>query len=224
MTLAAWKDLCLDAADPIAVGEFWAAALGQEAVRLEDGDSVVRGHRLFDLWVNRVPEPKTVKNRVHLDLYAAEPQHLLDLGATLVADHERWMVFADPEGNELCVFDGDPHGAPARVFAVCVDSSAPVELAAWWHTVIGGDLGPGSDGHYRWLHDSAGLRGLILKCVEVHDDRVVKNRWHWDVNADDIDALVAAGATVVRPRGEDISWTVLADPQGNEFCAFDGSP
>ena len=61
-----------------------------------------------------VPEPKTVKNRLHLDLVpvdrprAAEVARLTALGATLVADHRRpdgtgWVTLADPEGNEFCV-------------------------------------------------------------------------------------------------------------------------
>ena len=61
-----------------------------------------------------MPEPKTVKNRVHLDLVPAdrtrdeEVERLLSIGATLVADHRRsdgagWVTLADPEGNELCI-------------------------------------------------------------------------------------------------------------------------
>lgn len=61
-----------------------------------------------------VPEGKTVKNRVHLDLQPAdhgreaEVDRLLALGASLVADHRRpdgtgWALLADPEGNEFCV-------------------------------------------------------------------------------------------------------------------------
>jgi hypothetical protein len=61
-----------------------------------------------------VPEAKASKNRVHLDLLPAEQTRdqevarLLELGATMVADHRRpdgtgWVVLADPEGNEFCV-------------------------------------------------------------------------------------------------------------------------
>ena len=61
-----------------------------------------------------MPEPKTVKNRVHLDLMPTdrtrdeEVERLLGIGATLVADHRRpdgtgWVVLADPEGNEFCI-------------------------------------------------------------------------------------------------------------------------
>jgi hypothetical protein len=61
-----------------------------------------------------VPEPKTAKNRVHLDLMPddrtrdEEAARLLAIGATLIADHREpdgtgWVVLADPEGNEFCV-------------------------------------------------------------------------------------------------------------------------
>jgi predicted enzyme related to lactoylglutathione lyase len=66
---------------------------------------------LHRLAFQRVPEPKTVKNRVHLDLRAddrrATVDRLVGLGAELVADHEipelAWSVLRDPEGNEFCV-------------------------------------------------------------------------------------------------------------------------
>jgi hypothetical protein len=59
-----------------------------------------------------VPEPKTVKNRIHWDITSDDLEGLLERGATLLAeptDATRWHVLADPEGNESCVFapDGD---------------------------------------------------------------------------------------------------------------------
>ena len=50
----------------------------------------------------------------------------------------------------------------------------------------------------------------------------MKNRMHWDVSLADASVadLVGLGCTVVRARDSEISWTVLADPEGNEFCAF----
>jgi hypothetical protein len=176
------------------------------------------------LWINPVPEPKVVKNRVHLDLYAAGPDPLIERGAHLVAGHDGFIVLTDPEGDELCIFM-DPSvplatDVVARPFALFVDSDRPEELARWWQGVLGGRIGPGSDGTPRWLHAAAGLGDLVMKFVRVSDERVVKNRMHWDVTTADVDALVAAGATVVRAQDEGIRWTVLADPQGNEFCAF----
>jgi len=57
----------------------------------------------------------------------------------------------------------------------------------------------------------------------VPEPKTVKNRVHWDVFGD-VDRLVEAGARVLRERGGDISWTVMADPEGNEFCVFDPEP
>jgi hypothetical protein len=56
---------------------------------------------------------------------------------------------------------------------------------------------------------------------KVPEPKTVKNRVHIDVTTDDLDALVAHGARVLRAnRDGGIEWTVLADPDGNEFCAF----
>jgi hypothetical protein len=56
--------------------------------------------------------------------------------------------------------------------------------------------------------------------VPVPESKTAKNRVHWDVTASEPAALVAAGATLLREPGGDIGWWVLADPDGNEFCAF----
>jgi len=221
--MASYKDLCLDATDARRIGEFWATALGQELHVLENGNAVVRGPRLAPLWINAVAEPKSVKNRVHFDLYTRSPSVLLDLGATVLGEQETFTALRDPEGNELCAFPkSDVDDVPARPFALCVDSDRPQELAAWWQGVFGGRVGAGPDGTPRYLHDASGLGALIMKFVPVHDERAAKNRCHWDVTTDDLGALTAAGATVVRRRDDEIRWTVLADPQGNEFCAFSG--
>ena len=71
MALTTYKDLCIDASDAPAVAAFWAPLLGWEAHVHEDGDaSLRRGDGVGEVmvWVNQVPEPVTVKNRLHLDL------------------------------------------------------------------------------------------------------------------------------------------------------------
>jgi Glyoxalase-like domain len=58
---------------------------------------------------SRVPEPKTVKNRIHWDVDTADARLLTDRGATVLREPDgdvRWTVLADPEGNELCAFTG----------------------------------------------------------------------------------------------------------------------
>jgi hypothetical protein len=58
----------------------------------------------FDAWVfSPVPEPKTVKNRMHWDL-TGDVAEFEDRGATRLSEMPHWTVMADPEGNEFCVF------------------------------------------------------------------------------------------------------------------------
>jgi hypothetical protein len=121
------KSVSFDAADALALARFWAAALGSDVDEdSTDGKAFVEaaGWGGPNVWFNQVPEPKTAKNRVHLDVQAGggrgEPQEarwarvlaaverLTGAGATViredvqdgVPDH---FVMADPEGNEFCV-------------------------------------------------------------------------------------------------------------------------
>ena len=220
-----WKDLCLDAGDPSVAAGFWAPLLGLDA-RAHHGDDVtcLRGEPAErTLWVNRVPEPKTVKNRVHLDLVRDSVDALVTAGATVRHTPEPgwdWHVLADPEGNELCVFRSAPRDWSQ---ALVVDANDAVAIATWWADLLGARLVPGPDGALRWLADVPGLPYDRWKFVAVPEPKTVKNRWHWDVVCDDVPALVAGGATVLRTPDDDIDWHVLADPEGNEFCAFASS-
>ncbi|MDT7791930.1 MAG: hypothetical protein QOD59_1366 [Mycobacterium sp.] len=181
--------LVVDAVEPGAVERFWSAALGRQAQRTL-------------LSFRPQSRAKTVKNRVHLDVYVRDVESLLDLGARVLAEYRPQRVtLADVEGNEFCAFH-DPaldEGPPARAFAVCTDSDRPEELAVWWATQVGADVRNGPDGTPRWLYGSAGWEGLIWKFVRVDDERAVPNRWQWSV----YDEAVDAGVRV--------------DPQGNEF-------
>ena len=106
MAPAAYKDLCLDAVDPLRLGTFWAAVLGLELADAGEGTrSCAARRREHTVWINAVPEPKTVKNRMHLDVHARSVDELLALGATVLDEQPRWTVMADPEGPvELCAF------------------------------------------------------------------------------------------------------------------------
>ena len=112
--------IAMDARDDSAVGRFWAEALGWCVASEEPGVTSVepRGFVYPDpaavcIDVIRVPEPKTVKNRVHVDLATTSAAHqaalvarLRGLGATLADVGQGdvpWTVLADPEGNEFDV-------------------------------------------------------------------------------------------------------------------------
>jgi predicted enzyme related to lactoylglutathione lyase len=110
--------LAIDSDDPDKLARFWADVLGWRRT-YEDGDEVVLEPPAGspedgvspDLIFLKVPEPKSVKNRLHLDLrpddQAAEVRRLESLGAQRVSvgqgDEVTWVVLADPEGNEFCV-------------------------------------------------------------------------------------------------------------------------
>src|SRR5690348_7731521 len=79
-----FKDLCLDVDDPARMATFWAAALGLSAQQRGDNVLLVGGTPEQAVWLNVVPEPKTVKQRVHLDLHVAAVEPLVDAGATVV--------------------------------------------------------------------------------------------------------------------------------------------
>ncbi len=224
MPLASFKDLCLDAHDPVLVGEFWAGALGLELHRREAGDTYLTGPTpQHTIWVNRVPEPKTVKHRVHLDVNAGSVAELEARGATVLdAGSFRWVLMADPEGGELCAFLREGP-ITQRLYEIVVDTGdSPEEahrLAAWWAEVLGGRLVDTERG-FSYVDRVPGAPYDSLDFIPVPEPKTVKNRVHLDVSTADLDALVAAGATVLRAQDADLGWTVLADPAGNEFCAF----
>ena len=79
---------------------------------------------------------------------------------------------------------------------------------------------PGAD--FAWVEGAAGFPFMYWVFNPVPEPKTVKNRVHWDVKLADasVDDLVDAGARLLRIRDGDIDWCVMADPEGNEFCAF----
>ena len=110
------RHVTMDCADPYRLGGFWARVLDASLADDDepgDPEALVETPRMTMLFV-AVDEPKTVKNRVHLDLQPTdrtrdeEVARLVSLGAAVVADHRRadgtgWVTLADVEGNEFCV-------------------------------------------------------------------------------------------------------------------------
>lgn len=110
----AWEQILIDAADPLALGRWWAVALGWVVVDEDQDDGEIEIRPAPDVVPGMlfvpVPEPKTIKNRLHLDFRPddrdAEVERLLGHGATRAdvgQGDETWVVLADPEGNEFCV-------------------------------------------------------------------------------------------------------------------------
>ncbi len=220
MPLASFKDLCLDATDARRLGPFWAAVLGLawEADPQHVGHLAGRTpqHRI---WLDEVPEPKTVKHRVHLDIYARSLVDLEALGATIGdAMHDgRWTVMTDPEGGEFCAFIRDEL-PPDLLHGLVVDSGDPHAIAEWWGGVYDAEIVHHDDG-YSTVQRVPGMPIETMDFVPVPEPKRVKNRIHWDVIGQ-VDPLLDAGAGILRRPDSEIEWTVMADPEGNEFCVF----
>jgi predicted enzyme related to lactoylglutathione lyase len=117
MTLR-WQSVCIDSTDPARLAPFWEAALGwrrtfdePDEIVLEPTAGSPEAGVVPDLLLLLVPEGKSVKNRLHLDLrpddQAAEVERLEALGARRIDVGQgadvTWVVMADPDGNEFCV-------------------------------------------------------------------------------------------------------------------------
>lgn len=223
MALVTWRALCIDATDVPTTAAFWAGALDWTADPVDaEGDVTLHGHGPGEtIEVLSVPEPRTVKQRVHLDLRAESLDRFGGLDRLSEADELPWTVLADPEGGELCVFTYDTPPRH-RLKDVVVDAVDHAAIARWWAEVIGGTLTHSDDG-YSHLDDIAGSTLESMDFVPVPEPKTVKNRIHWDVTltpGSTIEDLVAAGASILRAEDDEITWTVMADPEGNEFCVF----
>jgi predicted enzyme related to lactoylglutathione lyase len=107
-----------------------------------------------------------------------------------------------------------------RFSEICIDAHDIDALAAWWSSVLGWLAEPTDDGDVI-LRAPAGA-GPDWLFLAVPDDKVVKNRIHFDFTPEDqqaeVDRVLALGARHVDIGQGEQTWVVLADPEGNEFC------
>ncbi len=216
-----FKDLCLDACRPELVGAFWGELLDQQVLAQDNGDVQLEGVPVGrTIWVNGVPEQSAVKSRVHLDVRLAASDTPVPQ-ASLVApasEDTPWRVLADPDGLVFCAF-GPREGATEGPFELVVDAVDPVAQATWWAARTGGTVHQREGLTWAWIEGAAGFPYLFWVFGRVPEPKTTKNRMHWDVTLADatVADLLELGCRVVDVRP---GWTVLADPEGNEFCAF----
>ncbi len=229
----------LDTRDPSLAARWWSAAVGWPVTYEEPDEAIVEPvDELEDavpaLVFVPVPEGKSVKNRVHLDLASASPdeqqatiERLKAIGATTVDIGQgdvSWEVLADPDGNELCVLAENTDGGPLA--AICLDAVDPPALADFWAAASGWTITERDEDGVR-LQSPAG-RLPALDILQVPESHTVKNRVHLDVappedgdQAAEVERLLALGATPVDVgQPADATFVVLADPEGNEFCVL----
>lgn len=232
----------IDCAEPARLGRWWSEALrwpitfeADDEVAIEPSDDDV-SHDLAIVFVP-VPEPKRGKNRIHVDIasrsvsaQAATVERLSRLGAAhahIGQEDVSWVVLSDPEGNEFCVLGpGDRFDEPGTLEAIVVDAIRPGSLMRFWEQAIGWRVEYESHIVASLRHPSGKPPALDL--VAVTDPKHGKNRAHLDIapvaggdQQAEVDRLLRIGAHHCDVgQGDDVTWVVLADPEGNEFCVL----
>ncbi|WP_371402131.1 VOC family protein [Kribbella sp. NBC_00662] len=231
----------IKAQDNSALGRFWAEALGWKVTgdKPEETNLEPEGVTYPDptaVVVDLIPgaQPKTVKNRVHIDLATSSAEHQAELAARLQplgatpADIGQgdvpWTVLADPEGNEFCVLEPRPvYSDTGPIAAVAVDCVDPHTMARFWSQAMDWTLHEETD-DFVSLRSAKGV-GPYLEFLRSRDPKLGLDRLHLDLrpypgddHAAEVARLEALGATRLDIGQGDVAWAVMADPEGNEFC------
>lgn len=230
--------LCFDANDPLRLARFWAEALHWEI----DDDThdevglVPTDDTRFQILFLPVLEKKTGKNRIHLDLtsnssddQARTVETLIGLGARRIdigqGRHEPHVVLADPEGNEFCVIEPDNSflAGSGRLGSITFDGS--VQVGYFWSNGLGWPLVWDQDEETA-IRSPDGTGPFITWGPPV-SQKLRKNRLHLDIappgdgdQQAEVDRLASLGASRIDIGQGAVSWVVMADPDGNEFCVL----
>jgi predicted enzyme related to lactoylglutathione lyase len=115
---------------------------------------------------------------------------------------------------------------PSRWEQIVVDAEDPARLARWWAEALGYQIVAEEPDEIEIRRSPDELPGLLF--VTSPDAKTVKNRLHIDLRPDDqeseVERLVDMGARPVDIGQGDVTWIVLADPEGNEFCVLSQRP
>ncbi|MDP9794448.1 hypothetical protein J2S43_002960 [Catenuloplanes nepalensis] len=230
------------ARDDAALGRFWADALGwgvssegPGVTNVEPAGFTYPDPAVLYIDVVSVPDPETVRYRVHLDLATTSLAHqeqlvarLKELGATpadIGQGDVPWAVLADPEGNLFCVLEPrEVYRDTGPIAAVVVGCADPRAMAGFWGAATDWTAHEVND-EFASLRSATGA-GPFLEFIRGAGPE--GNRVHLDLRpypGDDqtveVDRLRALGATPIDVgQGDDVPWRCLADPEGNEFCVL----
>jgi predicted enzyme related to lactoylglutathione lyase len=230
--------LCLDANDPLRLAPFWAGVLGWEmADDRQDGVALLPSDDTgFRIRFLPTQEQKAGQNRMHFDLTSSsldEQRQTVARSLGLGARHidvgqrpeEGHVVLADPEGNEFCVIEPDNSFLADCGFIGALACDGSQEVGYFWSEALGWPLvwDQGQETAIRSPHGGPKITwgGPPLM------PKTGKNRLHFDlappVHGDqqaEVDRLVSLGATRIDIGQGDVSWVVMADPDGQEFCVL----
>jgi hypothetical protein len=234
--------LCFDAGDPLRLARFWAGLLGWEpADDLQHGVTLLPNDDTgFRLRFLPTQEQKVDQNQMHFDLTSTSPEdqvqtvaRALALGARHIDVGQRpeqpHVVLADPEGNEFCVIEpGNAFLADCGFVGALAGDGSPA-VGYFWSAALGWPLVWDQDQETAIRSPRGGPK--ITWGGPPPKPRTGKYRLHLDVapapdgdQRAEVDRLISLGATRVDIGQGDVSWVVMADPDGHEFCVLAPPP
>jgi hypothetical protein len=230
------RALCVDAHDPLRLAGFWTGVLGWEmAVDPQDGVTLLPSDDTgFRIRFLPAQERKTGQNQMHLHLTSTsleDQQQTVTRSLGLGARHidvgqrpeEGHVVLADPEGNEFCVIEPGNNFLADCGFLGELACDGSREAGYFWSGALGWPLVWDQDQETAIRSPHGGPKiswgGPPLM------PNTGKNRLHFDLAppADgdqqaEVDRLISLGATRIDTGQGEVSWVVMADPDGHEFC------
>ena len=226
--------LCFDALDPHRLARFWAGVLDRELA--EDGLTLPPGDDGgFSLRFEPTREPKAGPNQIHLHLTStslADQESIvarvlelggrhLDIGQDPDDGH---VVLADPEGNELCVIEPGNRFLAGCGFLGELACDGSREVGLFWSEALGWPLVWDQDQETSVQSPAGGTK--VSWGGPPVAPKLGKNRLHLHVRSAgvdhqaEVDRLVSLGASRLDIGEGEVAWTVMTDPDGNEFCVL----
>lgn len=231
-----------EAADPEALAYFWEGNVEDWSTHRRPGGeahihpSEEDGCALDLVFTPARLGPKGGKNRIHLDVnswgthqYQANREAIPHIGGRLVdigqGELVPWTVFADPEGNEFCLLKPrERYSDTGELAAIVVDCAEPARLASFWSSATGWEIVESETDFVSMRAPGQLARGPFLEFSRVADRSQEPSRVYlgfesyWAHQHDgDVAALCELGARWVRKHDGEPVYSVLADPEGNEF-------
>jgi predicted enzyme related to lactoylglutathione lyase/catechol 2,3-dioxygenase-like lactoylglutathione lyase family enzyme len=229
--------LCCDATDPLRVARFWAAALHWDIdeVPLDEVALVPNDGTTMRVVFRPGAGVKSGQNRIHLDLTTSSMDdqnetvaRLLELGGRHIdvgqGPEDTHVVLADPEGNELCVLAPNNNflADSGRLGAVNCDGTRAT--GCFWSAVLGLPLVWDQDEETA-IRVPSPTGPMITWSGPPLIPKLAPNRLQLHISpsgdtvlGEEIDRVIALGATRVDAVARDRDRVVMADPDGNEFC------
>ncbi|MFJ8504824.1 VOC family protein [Streptomyces avermitilis] len=230
--------LCFDANDPIRLARFWAGVLEWEMTDdSDDGIALMPNDDTgFRIRFLSTQEPKEGQNQLHFDLTSTslvDQQQVVARSLGLGARHidigqrpdEGHVVLADPEGNEFCVIEPGNNFLADCGFIGALACDGSQDAGYFWSRALGWPLVWDQDQETAIRSPRGGPK--ITWGGPPLMSKTGKNRLHFDlappVHGDqqaEVDRLVSLGATRIDIGQGKVSWVVMADPDGHEFCVL----